>query len=36
MCHETTSVGLKDAIGLGKGTVILDDFDQAEAIFSFA
>ncbi|MEB3754352.1 FdhF/YdeP family oxidoreductase [Acinetobacter sp. MD2(2019)] len=35
MCHETTSVGLKDAVGLGKGTVTLDDFDQAESIFSF-
>ncbi|WP_151831860.1 FdhF/YdeP family oxidoreductase [Acinetobacter ursingii] len=35
MCHETTSVGLKDSIGLGKGTVTLDDFDQADAIFSF-
>lgn len=35
MCHETTSVGLKDSIGLGKGTVTLEDFDQADAIFSF-
>lgn len=35
MCHETTSVGLKDSIGLGKGTVTLDDFDVADAIFSF-
>jgi len=25
MCHETTSVGLTDSIGLGKGTVTLDD-----------
>lgn len=35
MCHETTSVGLLDSIGLGKGTVTLDDFDIADAIFSF-
>lgn len=35
MCHETTSVGLLGSIGLGKGTVTLDDFDLADAIFSF-
>ncbi|EMR5774107.1 FdhF/YdeP family oxidoreductase [Acinetobacter baumannii] len=35
MCHETTSVGLLDSIGLGKGTVTLEDFDLADAIFSF-
>ena len=35
MCHETTSVGLTDSIGLGKGTVTLDDFEQADAIFLF-
>ena len=35
MCHETTSVGLLDSIGLGKGTVALEDFDLADAIFSF-
>jgi len=35
MCHETTSIGLKDSIGLGKGTVTLDDFDQADTVFSF-
>ncbi|MEB3766697.1 FdhF/YdeP family oxidoreductase [Acinetobacter sp. MD2] len=35
MCHEPTGFGLKDAIGLGKGTVTLDDFDEAEAVFSF-
>jgi molybdopterin-dependent oxidoreductase alpha subunit len=33
MCHEPTSVGLPESIGLGKGTVILDDFDHADAIF---
>lgn len=33
MCHEPTSVGLPESIGIGKGTVILEDFDHAEAIF---
>src|SRR5471032_1147677 len=33
MCHEATSVGLPESIGIGKGTVLLDDFDHAEAIF---
>ena len=35
MCHEATSVGLPMSIGVGKGTVTLEDFDQADAIFSF-
>jgi molybdopterin-dependent oxidoreductase alpha subunit len=34
MCHEATSVGLPQSIGIGKGTVSLEDFDYAEAIFS--
>ena len=33
MCHEPTSVGLPESIGIGKGTVLLDDFGDAEAIF---
>jgi len=33
MCHEPTSVGLLESIGIGKGTVVLDDFAHAEAIF---
>ncbi len=33
MCHEATSVGLPESIGVGKGTVTLDDFDHADAIF---
>ena len=33
MCHEATSVALPESIGVGKGTVILDDFALAEAIF---
>ena len=33
MCHEATSVGLPESIGIGKGTVLLEDFDQTDAIF---
>jgi molybdopterin-dependent oxidoreductase alpha subunit len=33
MCHEPTSVGLPNSMGLGKGTVVLEDFDHADAIF---
>lgn len=33
MCHEPTSRGLPLSIGVGKGTVILEDFEHAEAIF---
>ena len=33
MCHEPTSRGLPPSIGVGKGTVVLEDFDHAEAIF---
>lgn len=33
MCHEPTSVGLPKSIGIGKGTVTLDDFEQADAVF---
>src|SRR5208337_1248542 len=35
MCHEPTSVGLPESIGIGKGTVLLDDFADAKAIFIF-
>lgn len=35
MCHETTSVALPESIGVPVGTVILDDFAQADAIFFF-
>jgi molybdopterin-dependent oxidoreductase alpha subunit len=35
MCHEATSVGLPKSIGLGKGTVSLDDFDHCDLIISF-
>ena len=33
MCHEATSVGLPESLGVGKGTVLLEDFDVADAIF---
>ncbi len=35
MCHESTSVGLKQSIGSPVGTVQLEDFAQADAIFFF-
>ncbi|MEX3943299.1 FdhF/YdeP family oxidoreductase [Paraburkholderia sp. BR10937] len=35
MCHEATSVGLPESIGVGKGTVLLQDFEHADAIFIF-
>ncbi|MCB8874013.1 FdhF/YdeP family oxidoreductase [Acidisoma silvae] len=34
MCHEATSVGLPQSIGIGKGTVSLEDFDHADMILS--
>lgn len=33
MCHEATSVGLPHSIGVGKGTVTLEDFELADAVF---
>ena len=33
MCHESSGVALTESIGIGKGTVTLEDFDHAEAIF---
>ena len=32
MCHEPTSVGLPESIGVGKGTVELEDFDYADLV----
>ncbi|MEE1886455.1 FdhF/YdeP family oxidoreductase [Pseudomonas carassii] len=34
MCHEPTSVGLPRSIGMGKGSVSLDDFDTCELVIS--
>ena len=33
MCHESSGTGLTEAIGFGKATVKLEDFDFADAIF---
>ncbi|WP_375788653.1 FdhF/YdeP family oxidoreductase [Bradyrhizobium sp. Pha-3] len=35
MCHEATSVGLPQSIGVGKGTVVLEDFDKTDCILIF-
>ncbi|MFV8873868.1 FdhF/YdeP family oxidoreductase [Serratia fonticola] len=35
MCHEASGVGLKHSIGVGKGTIRMDDFEHADAIFVF-
>jgi len=32
MCHESSGLALKEVIGIGKGTVKLDDFDLADTI----
>ncbi|MDM0028805.1 FdhF/YdeP family oxidoreductase [Variovorax saccharolyticus] len=34
MCHEATSVGLPQSIGIGKATVTLEDFDHTDLIIS--
>ncbi len=33
MCHESSGVGLSEVIGIGKGTVSLEDFEHTDAIF---
>lgn len=35
MCHEASGVALTSSIGIGKGTVTLEDFEHADAIFVF-
>lgn len=35
MCHEASGTGLKQSIGVGKGTIRLEDFEHADAIFVF-
>ncbi|TSE03644.1 FdhF/YdeP family oxidoreductase [Aquimarina algiphila] len=32
MCHESSGVGLSETLGIGKGSVKLEDFDKAEVI----
>jgi molybdopterin-dependent oxidoreductase alpha subunit len=35
MCHESTSVALPKTIGVGVGTVMLEDFEQTDCILFF-
>jgi len=35
MCHEASGVALGESIGIGKGTVLLEDIKLADAIFIF-
>ncbi|NRA22492.1 MAG: FdhF/YdeP family oxidoreductase [Oceanospirillaceae bacterium] len=35
LCHEASGVAMKESIGVSKGTVSLEDFAQADAIFVF-
>ncbi len=35
MCHEASGIGMTNSIGTGKGTVTIDDFSKADAIFVF-
>ncbi|MFS0771493.1 FdhF/YdeP family oxidoreductase [Sphingomonas sp. 1P08PE] len=35
MCHETTSVGLKNAIGSPVATIQMEDYEKCDAIFCF-
>jgi molybdopterin-dependent oxidoreductase alpha subunit len=35
MCHEASGVALTESIGIGKGTILLEDMKLADAIFIF-
>ncbi len=35
MCHEASGIGMSNSIGTGKGTVTIEDFSKADAIFVF-
>ena len=35
LCHESSGTGLNETIGVGKGTVSLEDLENSEAIFIF-
>ncbi|CAL8480611.1 Protein YdeP (plasmid) [Caballeronia sp. S22] len=35
MCHESSSVGLKESIGVGVGTITLEDFEKTDLMFFF-
>ena len=33
MCHEASGLGMAETLGVGKGTVVFDDLEKADAIF---
>jgi len=33
MCHEASAIAMNESLGVGKGTVTLEDFEKADAIF---
>ena len=33
MCHESSGLALTESIGVGKGTVTIDDFEKADSIW---
>ncbi|CUI74826.1 FdhF/YdeP family oxidoreductase [Cognatishimia activa] len=33
MCHEASGVALTQAIGIGKGTILLEDFDETDLVY---
>ena len=33
LCHESSGKGMSESVGIGKGTVRLEDFEHADAIF---
>jgi molybdopterin-dependent oxidoreductase alpha subunit len=35
LCHEPSGFAMTEQVGVGKGTVTLDDFEQCDAIFVF-
>ncbi|ALM54647.1 CbbBc protein [Halomonas huangheensis] len=35
MCHEASGIGMEASLGVGKGTVLLEDFEHADAILVF-
>lgn len=35
MCHESTSMALPDMVGIGKGSVTLEDFEHADTLLLF-
>ena len=35
MCHEPTSLAMPESIGIGKGTVTLEDFEHADTLLLF-